>query len=287
MRDKISARNNVQILGQGARTMIFAHGFGCDQNMWRFITPAFEKDYRIILFDYVGCGKSDVQAYEAGRYSTLEGYAKDILEVCEALDLSDVIFVGHSVSSMAGVLAANQQPQRFSHLIMLGPSPCYVNDGDYIGGFEREDIAGLLDTMERNFLGWAQFLAPVAMKNSERPELAQELEESFCSTDPDIMRRFAEVTFLGDNRADLAKVRVPSLIMQCTEDTIAPPSVGVYLQQHLPGSTLRVMAATGHCPHMSHPEETVQLMKQYLAGDGSAAFSVQPDPATTTTVGAG
>ncbi len=284
MRDSISARNNVQICGQGARTMLFAHGFGCDQNMWRYITPAFEKDYRIVLFDYVGCGKSDVNAYHASRYGSLEGYARDVLDVCEALDLTDVIFVGHSVSSMIGVLAANQQPQRFSHLIMLGPSPCYVNDGDYIGGFEREDIMGLLDTMERNFLGWAQFLAPVAMKNSERPELAQELEESFCSTDPDIMRRFAEATFLADNRADLPKVRVPSLILQCTEDTIAPLCVGVYLQQHLPGSTLRVMNATGHCPHMSHPIETVQLMKEYLlAAATPAPPRVQQDLAAVTT----
>lgn len=251
--------------------MLFAHGFGCDQSMWRFITPSFEKDYQIILFDYVGCGKSDLNAYDAGRYSTLEGYAKDILEVCEALDLSQIIFVGHSVSCMVGVLAANQQPHRFAHLIMLGPSPCYVNDGDYLGGFEREDIGGLLDTMERNFLGWAQFLAPVAMKNLQRPELTQELEESFCSTDPDIMRRFAEATFLADNRADLPKVSVPSLILQCDEDTIAPLSVGHYLQKNIPGSTLRIMEATGHCPHMSHPEETIRLMEAYLAEAAAAA----------------
>ncbi|MBN8422797.1 MAG: alpha/beta hydrolase [Verrucomicrobia bacterium] len=271
MRDKISARNNVKIFGDGARTMLFAHGFGCDQNMWRFITPAFASEYRIILFDYVGCGRSDMEAYDPERYSTLEGYAKDILEVCEALELSGVIFVGHSVSSMAGVLAANLDPQRFAQLIMLGPSPCYVNDGDYVGGFEREDIEGLLDTMERNFLGWAQFLAPMAMKNDERPGLAQELEESICSTDPDIMRRFAEATFFADNRADLPKVSVPCLILQCSDDTIAPLSVGTYLHQNLPRSTLRVMEATGHCPHMSHPEETVRLMKEYLKAEISAA----------------
>ena len=260
--------------------MLFAHGFGCDQSMWRFITPSFEKDYRVVLLDYVGCGKSDVKAYDAERYSTLEGYAKDILEVCEALELTHVIFVGHSVSSMIGVLAANEQPQRFSHLIMLGPSPCYVNDGDYVGGFEREDIAGLLDTMERNFLGWAQFLAPLAMKNSDRPGLAQELEESFCSTDPDIMRRFAEATFLSDVRAHLPKVRVPSLILQCAEDTIAPACVGSYLQQNLPGSTLRIMKATGHCPHLSHPEETIQLMAEYLAASDSAACPTSQDRAS-------
>lgn len=284
MRAPIVARNNVQVFGQGERTMLFAHGFGCDQNMWRFITPAFEKDYRIVLFDYVGCGKSDVTAYHAGRYSTLEGYAHDVLEICDALDLTDVTLVGHSVSSMIGVLAANKQPQRFSHLIMLGPSPCYVNDGDYIGGFEREDIVGLLDTMERNFLGWAQFLAPVVMKNSERAELAQELEESFCSTDPDIMRRFAEATFFADNRTDLAKVSVPSLILQCTDDSIAPLSVSTYLRQNLPGSTLRVMNATGHCPHMSHPEETVELMTEYLAAHkGASGSHLVPNDFTTAT----
>lgn len=269
MLKKITARNNVQVFGKGSQPMLFAHGFGCDQNMWRFITPEFQADYRVILFDYVGCGKSDVRSYDPKRYASLAGYAQDVLDVCEEMDLTDIIFVGHSVSSMVGVLAANQQPQRFSRLIMLGPSPCYINDGVYIGGFEREDIQGLLETMERNFLGWAQFLAPVVMKNSERPELARELEESFCSTDPDIMRRFAEATFYADNRADLSKVTVPSLILQCQEDTIAPLCVGTYLHQELAGSTLRVMDATGHCPHMSHPEETVRLMRDYLANSAS------------------
>ncbi len=217
-----------------------------------------------MLFDYVGCGKSNLAAYDAGRYSTLSGYAQDVLDVCTELDLKDVIFVGHSVSCIIGVLAANRQPERFSRLIMLGPSPCYINQPGYIGGFEREDIAGLLDTMDRNFLGWAQFLAPVVMKNSDHPALAQELEQSFCSTDPDIMRRFAEATFLADNRADLPKVSVPSLILQCTDDSIAPLEVGRYLEGHLPVSTLRVMQATGHCPHMSHPRETIQVIREYL-----------------------
>ncbi len=274
--DSISLRNNVKVIGHGSRTMLFAHGFGCDQNMWRFISPAFEADYRIVLFDYVGCGKSDLTAYDAARYTTLHGYAQDVLDVCAEFHLEDVIFVGHSVSSMIGVLAANQQPGHFACLIMLGPSPCYVNHPGYVGGFDQEDINGLLETMERNFLGWAQFLAPVAMKNETRPGLAKELEESFCSTDPDIMRRFAEATFLADNRADLPQVRVPSLIMQCTDDTIAPPEVGKYLEAHLPRSTLRVMDATGHCPHMSHPEETVRLIQEYLASLG-----LSPTPADT------
>jgi len=258
-------RNNVKVSGKGTQPMLFAHGFGCDQNMWRYVTPAFENDYKIVLFDYVGSGQSDLGAYDAERYSTLDGYAQDILDVVRALDLHDVIFVGHSVSSMTGVLAANQEPERFSQLIMIGPSPRYVNDAGYVGGFEREDIEGLFDMMDHNFIGWANFLAPAIMKNPEHPELSQELTESFCSTDPVIARRFAEATFLADNRRDLAGVSVPSLIMQCSDDMVAPLVVGDYLKTNLPKSTLRVMKATGHCPHMSHPEETIALMKEYLA----------------------
>jgi sigma-B regulation protein RsbQ len=260
----IVARNNVTDFGRGTQPMLFVHGFGCDQNMWRFVTPAFEDDYRIVLFDYVGSGKSDLTAYDPGRYATLDGYAQDVLDVCHELDLHDVILVGHSVSSMVGVLAANREPERFARLIMVGPSPRYVNDDGYVGGFERKDIEGLLETMEHNYIGWANFLGPAVMKNAERPELGQELTDSFCSTDPLIARRFAEATFLSDNRADLASVTVPSLIMQCSDDMIAPLDVGDYLGRHLPGSTLRVLRATGHCPHMSHPDETIAVIKEYL-----------------------
>jgi sigma-B regulation protein RsbQ len=258
-------RNNVKVFGEGEQPMLFAHGFGCDQNMWRLITPAFAPDYRVVLFDYVGSGKSDLSAYDPARYGTLDGYAQDVLDVCEALDLRDVLFVGHSVSSMIGVLAANRAPERFSRLIMVGPSPRYLNDIGYVGGFERADIEGLLDLMERNYLGWASYLAPVVMKNDGRPELTQELRESFCSTDPKIARRFAEATFFSDNRADLGEVRVPSLIMQCSEDAIAPVEVGSYLHRSLPDSTLRLMKATGHCPHVSHPGETIEAIRNYLA----------------------
>ena len=261
----VMRRNNVKVFGEGEQPMLFAHGFGCDQNMWRLVTPEFEHDYRVVLFDYVGSGQSDLSAYDAGRYSTLEGYAQDVLDICEALDLRDVLFVGHSVSSMIGVLAANRAPERFSRLIMVGPSPRYINDINYIGGFERADIEGLLDLMERNYLGWASYLAPVVMKNDGRPELTEELRESFCSTDPKIARRFAEATFFADNRDDLAQVRVPSLIMQCSEDAIAPVEVGHYLYRSLPNSTLRMMKATGHCPHISHPEETIEAIRNYLA----------------------
>lgn len=265
MRPDILKRNNVKVIGSGTQPMLFAHGFGCDQHMWRFITPAFEKDYKVILFDYVGAGDSDLSAYDSGRYSSLEGYSKDVLDVIRALDLRDIIFVGHSVSSMIGVLAANEEPDRFAHLILIGPSPRYINDDAYVGGFERKDIDGLLEMMDTNFIGWANFLAPAIMKNPERPELGGELTESFCSTDPLIARRFAQATFLADNREDLAAVKVPSLILQCSDDMVAPERVGEYMRDNLSNSTLRVMKATGHCPHMSHPEETIALIKEYLA----------------------
>jgi sigma-B regulation protein RsbQ len=266
MQRNILSRNNVKVLGHGTQPMLFAHGFGCDQNMWRFVVPAFDNDYRIILFDYVGSGRSDLESYDQTRYSTLEGYASDVLDICHALDLEDVVYVGHSVSSMVGILAAIREPDRFSHLILVGPSPRYINEPPYVGGFERHDIEELLDTMDKNYIGWANFLAPAIMKNPERPELAAELTESFCSTDPTIARRFAEATFYADNRADLAKVRVPSLILQCADDIIAPTAVGQYVHNHLVDSTLHLMQATGHCPHMSHPEETIEAIKTYLAG---------------------
>ncbi|HET7434442.1 MAG TPA: alpha/beta hydrolase [Thermoanaerobaculia bacterium] len=261
----VLTRNHVNVSGNGTQPIVFAHGFGCDQNMWRYVTPAFEQEYKIVLFDYVGSGKADRAAYDADRYSTLDGYATDVLEICAALDLHDVIFVGHSVSSMIGVLAANREPERFSRLIMVGPSPRYVNDDGYTGGFERRDIEGLLDLMDKNYIGWANFLAPVIMKNDDRPELTNELNASFCSTDPKIARRFAETTFFADNRADVAQLTVPSLIMQCSEDAIAPIEVGNYLHRNIPSSTLRLLKATGHCPHVSHPEETIDVIRKYLA----------------------
>lgn len=265
MQSTVQKRNNVKVFGSGTQPMLFAHGFGCDQNMWRLVTPAFADDYEIVLFDYVGSGKSDLPSYDADRYSTLDGYASDVLDICHELDLNDVIFVGHSVSGMVGVLAANREPDLFERLILVGPSPRYINDApDYVGGFEQSDIEGLLETMEKNYLGWANFLAPAIMKNPDRPELASELESSFCSTDPVIARRFAEATFFADNRRDLASVQVPSLIMQCSEDIIAPSAVGEYLSRELPLSTLRNLRATGHCPHMSHPEETIAVMREYL-----------------------
>jgi sigma-B regulation protein RsbQ len=263
-REAIRKRNNVKISGRGDQVMLFAHGFGCDQAMWRYVAPAFEDRYRVVLMDYVGSGKSDWSAYDFERYSTLAGYARDVLDVMEAFDFREVIFVGHSVSSMIGALAAIEAPERFERLVMIGPSPCYVNDAGYVGGFERKDIEGLLDLMEKNYIGWAQFLAPVVMKNPQDPALAAELQSSFCATDPRMTRQFARTTFLSDNRADLEKIKVPSLILQCSEDAVAPEAVGRYLAAALEGSAFRQMAATGHCPHMSHPAETIELIDEYL-----------------------
>lgn len=260
----VSLRNNVRSFGKGVQPMMFAHGFGCDQHMWRFITPAFENEYRIILFDYVGAGKSDISSYNPDRYSSLQGYAQDVLDICKEMQLSEVIFVGHSVSSMIGLLAAVEKPEYFSNIIMVGPSPCYINDDGYTGGFERSDIEGLLETMEKNYIGWANFLAPNIMGNSDRPHLSDELTESFCSTDPVIASQFARATFFSDNRRDLSKLSMPSLILQCSEDIIAPLEVGKFLHQKLSNSTLKIMKARGHCPHMSEPEETTTLIKEYL-----------------------
>ncbi len=265
MATDVLVRHAVTQRGTGTQPMLFLHGFGCDQNMWRFISPAFLDDYRLVLLDHAGCGASDVSVYDPERHTSLDAYADDVLAVCAALDLHDVILVGHSVSAMIAVLAANREPERFSRMILIGPSARYIDDGEYVGGFARADIEGLLETMDRNYIGWANFLAPSIMQNPERPELGEELSASFCSTDPVVARGFARTTFFADNRADLPLVKVPSLILQCSDDIIAPLSVGEYLRRELPGSTLRVMKATGHCPHMSAPEETIALMQDYLA----------------------
>jgi sigma-B regulation protein RsbQ len=260
-------RNNVVVSGptQG-QPMVFAHGFGCDQNMWRYVAPAFEDRYRIVLFDHVGAGGSDLSAYDRARYSSLEGYAADVLEICRELELHDVIFVGHSVSAMIGVLAAAEEPSRFDRLVLVGPSPRYLDDDGYVGGFSREDIDGLLDSLESNYLGWSAAMAPVIMGNEDRPELGAELTNSFCRTDPAIARQFARVTFLSDNRLDLARTPVPALVLQCQEDVIAPIEVGEFVQRRLPQGELVLLDATGHCPNLSAPEQTIAAIESFLAG---------------------
>jgi sigma-B regulation protein RsbQ len=257
-------RNNVNVSGRGKQPMLFAHGFGCDQNMWRLVAPAFADDYRIVLFDHVGAGKSELRAYNRTKYASLQGYADDVLEICRELALEHVVFVGHSVSAMIGVLAAAREPERFARLVLIGPSPCYLNAGDYRGGFSREDLEGLLEFMDANYLGWSSALAPKIIGNPERPELGEELANSFCRTDPEIARHFARVTFLSDNRADLAKANVPALVLQCSDDIIAPLQVGDYVHRQMPQSQLVVMRATGHCPNLSAPQETIDAMKAFL-----------------------
>ena len=249
------------------RPMVFAHGFGCDQAMWRFVAPDFEVDHRVVLFDHVGAGRSDLSAYDPDKYGSLRGYAGDVIDICRELGLSDVVFVGHSVSAMIGVLALQEAPELFGALVMVGPNPRYVNDGDYVGGFSRADIAGLLDALDSNHLGWSAQVAPVIMGNHpDNPELTEELTNSFCRTDPDIARQFARVTFLSDNRSDLAAVAVPTLVVQCSEDVIAPDAVGRYVHQAIPGSTFTQLAAVGHMPHLSAPEETTAAIRAFLAG---------------------
>lgn len=261
-----ATRHNVQVLGpETGSPMVFAHGFGCDQQMWRHVIPAFTDDHRVIAFDHVGCGGSDVTAYNPQEYSTLDRYAADVVDIITELDLSDVIFVGHSVSSMIGILASRKAPERFAALVLVGPSPRYINDGDYVGGFAEGDIAELLDSLDSNYLGWSQATAPMIMGNPDRPELSDELTESFCRLDPAIARQFARVTFLSDNRDDLASVSVPTLILQCAYDAIAPPAVGSYVNEQIPGSELQVLDVGGHCPNLSAPTETADAIRDFVA----------------------
>jgi sigma-B regulation protein RsbQ len=266
----VVSRNKVKVIGQpGGPVVILAHGFGCDQNMWRLVVPMLAERFRLVLFDYVGSGNSDPSAWDRQRYATLDGYAADVVEICEELDLTDVVFVGHSVSAMIGVLAAARQPQRFAKLVMVAPSPCYLDDPEtgYVGGFSAPDIEELLDSLESNYLGWSAAMAPVIMGNPQRPELGQELTDSFCATDPDMAAVFARATFMSDSRADLATVAIPTLVLECEQDVIAPRQVGAYVHAGIAGSRLVTLPAVGHCPQLSAPEATAQ---QILAFAGAA-----------------
>lgn len=260
----ILSRNNVQIRGSGQRAMVFAHGFGCDQHMWDAVVPAFETDFRVILFDHVGAGQSDLLAYNSQKYGTLAGYAQDVVEIGGELGLANAIFVGHSVSAMIGALATLQAPGMFSDLVMVGPSPRYLDDAGYIGGFSSEQIEDLLTFLADNHLGWSAAMAPAIMGNADRPELGQRLTNSFCNTDPAIAREFARVTFLSDNRQDLPAIKARTLVLQCREDIIAPIAVGEYVAANIPDSQYRLLAATGHCPNLSAPAEVAAAIRDFV-----------------------
>ena len=260
----VLARNNVHVSGHGERAMVFAHGFGCDQNMWRFVAPAFEGDFKVVLFDHVGAGGSDLSAYDYRKYSTLSGYAEDVIEIGRELKLKDAVFVGHSVSAMIGVLASLKAPGMFSRLVLVGPSARYIDDGDYVGGFSEKQIGELLEFLEENHMGWSAAMAPSIMGNPDRPELGEELTNSFCRTDPEIAKAFARVTFTSDNRADLPKVSVPTLVLQCKEDIIASAEVGEFVHRQISGSKMVMLDATGHCPNLSAPKEVVSAMQAFV-----------------------
>lgn len=260
----IIAKHALNVFGNGVRPIVFAHGLGCDQTMWKSIVPAFEHDYKIVLFDLMGFGNSDHSHFSYENYQSLSEYAEDVIEIIQNTNTSPVTFVGHSVSAIIGILAAKRRPEIFDQLILIGPSPKYINDENYHGGFERKDISGLIEAMQANYFGWAKNLAPVIVGNPERPELAKMLEESFCRTNPDYALHFAKLTFWSDNRSDLKYVATPALVMQCSEDVIAPTSVGQYVATQMPNATFVQLAATGHCPHISHPEEVIAEIKKYV-----------------------
>ena len=267
----IAIRHNINESGRpDGQPMLFAHGFGCDQNMWRYVAPRFEDEFRVVLFDHVGAGQSDLSAYDEQRYSSLSGYAEDVVAICTELELRDVIFVGHSVSAMIGALAAAAEPELFAKLVLVGPSACYLNDADYVGGFSAEDINDMLESLESNYLGWSSAMAPVIMGRADRPELGQELTESFCRTDPAIARQFARVTFLSDNRDDLAAVATPTLVLQCANDIIAPVSAGEFVRDRMPHAWMVRLKATGHCPNLSAPDETAAAIEQFVRGSTPA-----------------
>ncbi|TQL01510.1 sigma-B regulation protein RsbQ [Cellulomonas sp. SLBN-39] len=261
----VVSRHDVRVSGvPGAQPLVLAHGFGCDQHMWRLVAPHFEDAFTVVTFDHVGAGGSDASAYDPVRHGSLQGYADDVLAIVRELDLRDVVLVGHSVSAMVAVLAAVAEPDRFAKLVLVAPSPRYVDDDGYTGGFTEADIAELLDSLDSNYLGWSSTMAPVIMGNPDRPELGAELTASFCRADPEIARRFARVTFLSDNRADLAAVTTPTLVLQCTDDVIAPVSVGEHVRDAIPGAQMVLLDATGHCPHLSAPEATTAAIAAFL-----------------------
>jgi len=263
--DDVIFRNHVKVMGKGTRILMFGHGFGGDQNTWNALIPAFEPDFKIVLFDYVGAGRSDLSAYDDGRYSSLNGYALDVVEICEALNLQNVVFIGHSVSSMIGLLAALKAPSFFNKLVFIGPSPRYLNDEGYAGGLERKDLEELLDVMDSNYLGWSGNVAPAIMGNADRPELGENLTESFRATNPEIARKFARVTFLADHRNDLPLLRVPSLTIQGRDDFLTSETVATYIMERTPGNQMVMLQSSGHCPHLSDPQSVIAEISKFVA----------------------
>lgn len=265
---------NVSTTGDGGRTFVFAHGFGCDQTMWRFLAPHYATNNRVVCYDLAGNGKSDPTSYDRQRHASLRGHADDLLRIVRGLGGAPVVFVGHSVGSMIGLLAGIEAPELFEAQIWLGPSPCYINDGDYVGGFSRADIDSLLDTLDSNYLGWSSTMAPAIMGAPDQPHLSEELTNSFCRTDPEIAKHFARVTFMSDNREDVGKLKVPTLILQCSDDLIAPTCVGDFLKRHLPDGTLKIIENVGHCPHLSSPCASVEAIDEFIAARFEARASV-------------
>ena len=263
----VLARHNVKIYGEGTQPLVFAHGYGCDQNVWRHVAPAFADRFKVVLLDFIGAGKADRAAWDKTHHGSLQGHAHDLLDVCDAAGLDRPIVIGHSVAAMIAVTAARLEPERFARLVLLAPNPCFIDDSGYQGGFSRDDIDSLFDTLDSNYFSWAQMMAPVVMGNADRPELAEDLANSFCATDPEIARHFARVTFLSDSRPDLAHVQVPTLVLQCADDALAPPSVGDWVHRAIAGSELVRLQATGHCPHLSASDETVAAMRRFLVAD--------------------
>lgn len=266
MPQSLMNRNNVQLSGEGEGAVFFIHGYGCDQNMWRFVAPAFEKNYKVVLIDLVGSGNSDIAAYDYNKYSSLQGYVSDIIEICDFLVLKDVVLVGHSVSAIIAGLASIERPDLFKKLVMVCPSPSYINEEatGYVGGFNQNDIEELIDMLNKNYLGWSSAIAPVIMGNPEQPQFSRELTNRFCRNNPDIARHFAKLTFTGDNRHDLERIRLPTLIIQNSHDIIAPLEVGLFVHQHIQGSSLKVLATNGHCPHLTAPEATLTAMIDFI-----------------------
>jgi sigma-B regulation protein RsbQ len=264
MNTELLRKNNIRVIGQGERILLFVHGFGCDQRMWRRVTPAFEKVNTVVLMDLVGLGNSDLQAYHDPKYDTLHGHAQDIVTLCQAHGWRNVTLIGHSVGGTIIALAAIQQPDLFRELVMICPSPCFLNENGYKGGFSREDIEGLLSACEDNYLDWSRMLAPVVMSNADQPELTEELAERFCANQPDIARHFARVTFMADHRSDLGRIGIPTLIVQTSPDALVPREVGAFMADRIPSNTLKVLDASGHCPHMSAPEEVIESIQEFI-----------------------